>query len=143
MSGEVWPVTVNPSDSAKSIDNLTTSGFFNNSTSPWNYPHLVNLTNSSFTNTSQTTNSWLSAFNTLYVANMYGYYIYFIIVAVVSFVIFMKSGPTNAGLALVLMSLLVFAPNVGNGNIPTGIASVFYGMIILGIASIYVGMVKQ
>ena len=127
-----WPPEINWTEAQQSLTNLSASNY----TEPINateYPDIVNFTNVSFTNQTQTANAIFSPFNAVWLP-VFGYYIYFIIMIVTTTAVFFKTKDFgSAGSTLLLMCALAAATT----QITTSpVFSTFQVFVALGIMGV-------
>lgn len=135
MSGEVWPVEVDWDYATRSVTNLTAS-IFSDEMNITDYSGIINLTDVSFTNNTQTANAFFSPFSNIWVYTVWGYWIYAIIIVTISIMVFAKTnsiGSTSA--VMILLSALALTP-YSTETLPPELQMVFYVLCGLGVGGV-------
>lgn len=135
MDWGIYPPVVNQTLAFQSEINLSKSNF-DGALNLSNYSTLNNFTNVSFNNSSQSANAILAPVNEILIGQVFGYWLYVIIIFFITLLVYAKTESLGAtSITIVLLSALVIVPaGAGVWIIPPEVSNILYILAGLGLA---------
>jgi len=101
-----------------------------------NYTTISNFTNVSLTNSTQSSDAVFAPVNEVLVAQVFGYWLYIIIIFYLSLLVYGKTESLGAtSITIMLLSALAIVPSAaGAWSIPPEVSSILYILAVLGLA---------